>query len=104
MTVAIAEAWKKIDVVGRSKGRGTQGTMRAWNFQSGPNTHGSKNRRNPGSIGMSATPGRVLKGQRMYTKWGDERCTVRNLDVVKVDPERNLILVRGAIPGRRVGT
>ncbi|MHC4390866.1 MAG: 50S ribosomal protein L3 [Planctomycetota bacterium] len=94
-----AESWGKVDVIGTSKGRGTMGTMRAWNFSSGPNTHGSKNRRNPGSIGMAATPKRVLKGQKMYTRWGNERATVRNLDVVSIDKDHNLILVRGGVPG-----
>ncbi|MFC1705495.1 50S ribosomal protein L3 [Planctomycetota bacterium] len=99
ITVDVAEGWKKVDVIGTSKGRGTQGTMRAWNFSSGPNSHGSKNRRNPGSIGMGATPGRVLRGRKMYTRWGAERSTVRNLTVVGVQPERNLILVKGGVPG-----
>lgn len=103
ITVSAAESWQKVDVIGRSKGRGTQGTMGAWGFKSGPNTHGSKNRRNPGSIGMGATPSRVLKGKKMYTRWGDERCTVRNLDVVKVDAEHDLLLVKGAIPGAKQG-
>lgn len=97
-------AWKKVDVIGTSKGKGTQGTMKSWNFKSGPNTHGSKNRRSPGSIGKGgSTPGHVPRGKKMYTHLGNERCTVRNLDVVKVDPQHNLLLVRGATPGPRGG-
>ncbi|RME69947.1 MAG: 50S ribosomal protein L3 [Planctomycetota bacterium] len=103
VTVEVAAEWKKVDVVGTSKGKGLQGTMKAHNFGSGPRSHGSKNQRLPGSIGMAATPKRVLKGQRMYTRLGGKRATVRNLDVVKVDPERNLLLVKGAIPGPRGG-
>jgi len=99
VTVSAADAWKKVDVTGVSKGKGFQGTMKAWNFSSGPNTHGTKNRRKPGSIGSSSTLGRVVKGKRMYTRVGNEQATMRNLNVVKVDQERNLILVEGSVPG-----
>lgn len=99
ITIEIAAAWKKVDIIGKSKGRGMAGTIRAWNFSSGPRAHGSKNRRNPGSSGMGTTPGRVIKGKKMFTRWGNERATIRNLDVVSVDTERNLVLVRGGVPG-----
>jgi large subunit ribosomal protein L3 len=99
VTAEVASEWKKVDVVGTSKGKGQQGTMKAHNFSSGPRSHGSKNQRLPGSIGMAATPKRVLKGTRMYTRLGGKRATVRNLDIVKVDPERNLLLIKGGIPG-----
>ncbi|GIW71429.1 MAG: 50S ribosomal protein L3 [Planctomycetota bacterium] len=103
VTVEVAAEWKKVDVIGTSKGRGTAGTMRAHGFGSGPRSHGSKNQRLPGSIGAATFPGRVLKGKRMYTRLGGQRATVRNLDVVKIDPEHNLILVRGGVPGPRGG-
>ncbi len=103
ITVEIAKEWAKVDVVGTSKGKGLQGTMKAHNFGSGPRSHGSKNQRLPGSIGMAATPKRVLKGTRMYTRLGGKRATVRNLDVVKVDPERNLLLIKGGVPGPKGG-
>ena len=91
---------EKIDATGTSKGRGTQGVMRRWNFSGGPASHGSKKwHRRPGSIGQRKTPGRVYKGKRMAGHWGVERVTVQNLEVVEVRPGENLILIKGAIPG-----
>ena len=97
-------AGDKIDVTGTSKGKGFAGGMKRHNFRGGPKTHGQSDRqRSPGSIGSGTTPGRVLKGMRMAGHLGDERVTVQNLEVVQVDPERNLLLVRGAVPGAKNG-
>jgi large subunit ribosomal protein L3 len=90
-----------VDVTGVSKGQGFTGTIARHNFKRGPKTHGSTNYRAPGSIGAGTTPGRVFKGTRMGGHMGDERVTVKRLSVVRVDAERNLILVRGAVPGAR---
>ncbi len=91
----------KVDVTGISKGKGFQGTIKRHNFRSGPSGHGSHFHRAPGSIGMCATPSRVLKGMRMAGRMGNDRVTVRNLEVVRVDAEQNIILVKGAVPGGR---
>jgi len=101
--VDLFEPGERIDVVGTVKGRGFQGTIRAHNFKGKRETHGGMNQRGPGAIGMHSQPGEVLKGQKMAVHWGDERATVRNLEVVQVDAEKNLLLVRGAIPGTRNG-
>ncbi|CAA9541730.1 MAG: LSU ribosomal protein L3p (L3e) [uncultured Thermomicrobiales bacterium] len=94
-----------VDVVGTSKGRGFQGGMKRHGFSGGPKTHGQSDRaRAPGSIGSSATPGRVFKGLKMAGHMGHERVTVQNLKVLRVDPERNLILVEGSVPGPNKGT
>jgi len=90
-----------VDVTGVSKGHGFTGTVARHNFKRGPKTHGSTNYRAPGSIGAGTTPGRVFKGTRMGGHMGDERVTVKRLSVVRVDAERNLLLVRGAVPGAR---
>ena len=93
----------KIDVVGKSKGRGFAGTIKRHNFSRGPESHGSMNVREPGSIGQSAYPSRVIKGTKSSGHMGDARVTVQNLTVVKVDVENNLLMVRGAIPGPNGG-
>jgi large subunit ribosomal protein L3 len=93
----------KIKISGRSKGKGFQGTIRRHNFKSGPKSHGSHNVRAPGSIGASATPSRVFKGLRGPGRMGGGRVTQRGLTVVEVMPRRNLLLVRGAVPGPRGG-
>jgi len=94
-----------VDVVGTSKGRGFQGGMKRHGFSGGPKTHGQSDRaRAPGSIGSSATPGRVFKGLKMAGHMGHERVTVQNLKVLRVDPERNLLLVEGSVPGPNKGT
>lgn len=91
-----------VDVTGISKGKGFAGVMKRHGFRGGPATHGQSDRaRAPGSIGATTTPGRVLKGMRMAGRMGNERVTVQNLKVVLVDPERNLLGVRGSIPGNR---
>jgi large subunit ribosomal protein L3 len=89
-----------VDVTGTSKGRGFQGGVKRHGFRGGPKTHGQSDRhRAPGSIGASATPGRVLKGMRMAGHMGHERVTVQNLKVMRVDAERNLLLIEGSVPG-----
>ena len=93
----------KIDVVGKSKGRGFAGTIKRHNFKRGPESHGSMNVRAPGSIGQSAYPSRVIKGTRSSGHMGDERVTVQNLTVARVDVENNLLMVRGAVPGPNGG-
>lgn len=94
------EVGEMVDVTGTSKGRGFQGTVKRHNFRGGPKTHGQSDRhRAPGSIGASATPGRVLKGMRMAGHMGNDRVTVQNLKVLRVDTERNLLLIEGSVPG-----
>lgn len=92
-----------VDVTGVSKGRGFAGTVKRHHFKRGPKTHGSDNYRKPGSIGPGTTPGRVYKGLRMAGHMGAERVTVKKLRVLRTDPERNLLLVKGAVPGPRGG-
>jgi len=89
----------KIEVVGKSKGRGFAGTIKRHNFARGPESHGSMNVRAPGSIGQSAYPSRVIKGTRSSGHMGDARVTVKGLTVAKVDVDNNLLMVRGAVPG-----
>lgn len=89
-----------VDVTGTSKGKGFQGAMKRHGFHGGPKTHGQSDRlRAPGSIGTSATPGRVFKGKKMAGHMGNERVTVQNLKVLRVDVERNVLLVEGSVPG-----
>jgi large subunit ribosomal protein L3 len=95
---------ERVDVVGTSKGKGFQGAMKRHHFAGGPRTHGQSDRqRAPGSRSSTTTPGRVFKGSRGAGHMGFDRVTVQNLDVVLVDPERNLLGVRGAVPGPRGG-
>jgi large subunit ribosomal protein L3 len=102
-TVALFEPGEKIKVSGISHGKGFAGTIRRHNFKRGPKTHGSHNIRAPGSIGQSATPSRVFKGVRMAGRMGGKRVTQVGLVVHDVDSERNLLLVKGAIPGPKNG-
>jgi large subunit ribosomal protein L3 len=104
LKVDIFEAGQKVDVTGNSKGKGFAGTVKRHGFAGGPKTHGQSDRlRAPGAIGGAASPGRVFKGMRMAGRMGNERKTVQNLEVVRVDPERNLLLVRGSVPGANGG-
>lgn len=104
LTASIFEAGQKIDVTGTSKGKGFQGGVKRHNFAMQDATHGnSLSHRAPGSIGQNQTPGRVFKGKKMAGHMGDARTTVQNLEVVRVDVERNLLLVRGAVPGAKSG-
>ena len=99
-TVAAFEVGQKVDVAGRSKGKGFQGVIKRWNFGMQDATHGnSLSHRAPGSIGQCQTPGRVFKGKKMSGHMGSANVTVQGLEVVRVDVERNLLLIRGAIPG-----
>ena len=100
VTVAVFEAVQKLDVIGTSIGRGFAGYQKRHNFKRGPMAHGSKNHRLPGSTGAGTTPGRVFPGKRMAGQLGNTRTTIRKLTVVRVDAERNLILIKGAVPGK----
>ncbi|MDK2918783.1 MAG: large subunit ribosomal protein [Candidatus Petromonas sp.] len=99
----VFQAGEKVDVIGISKGKGTQGPIKRHNQGRGPMSHGSKYHRGPGSLGASAHPSRVFKGQKMAGRMGNERVTVQNLEVVRVDADRNLLLIKGAIPGPKGG-
>jgi len=100
LTVSLFEAGQMIDVTGTSKGKGFQGAVKRWNFRTQDNSHGnSLSHRAPGSIGMCQTPGRVFKGKKMAGQMGNTRCTVQSLEIVRVDAERNLLLIKGAVPG-----
>ena len=104
LTVERFEAGQKIDVTGQSKGKGFQGGVKRWNFHMQDATHGnSLSHRAPGSIGQCQTPGRVWKGKKMAGHMGAERVTVQSLEVVRIDAERNLLLVKGAVPGATGG-
>lgn len=96
----IFSAGQIVDVIGTSIGRGFAGNQKRNNFGRGPMSHGSKNHREPGSIGAGTTPGRVYPGKRMAGRLGGGRVTISKLTVVRVDPERNLLLIKGAIPGK----
>jgi large subunit ribosomal protein L3 len=94
------EAGQKVDIRGVSKGKGYAGVIKRWNFRGQDNSHGNSiSHRAPGSIGMCQTPGRVFKGKKMAGHMGNVRVTAQNLEVVRVDSERNLLLVKGAVPG-----
>ena len=100
LTADVFENGDFVDVTGKSKGKGFQGAMKRHGFGGGPKTHSQSDRqRSPGSIGATTTPGRVLKGKRMPGRMGGDRVTIQNLKVAMVDPDRNLIGVRGAVPG-----
>ncbi|WNO59880.1 50S ribosomal protein L3 [Rheinheimera sp. MMS21-TC3] len=100
ITVEIFAEAKKVDVSGTSKGKGFQGAVKRWNFSTQDATHGnSLSHRAPGSIGQNQSPGKVFKGKKMAGHMGSERVTVQSLEVVRVDAERNILLVKGAVPG-----
>ncbi|MHB8492356.1 MAG: 50S ribosomal protein L3 [Solirubrobacteraceae bacterium] len=103
VTVESFQVGERVKVAGVSKGKGFQGTIARHGFKRGPKTHGSHNVRGPGSIGAAATPSRVFKGMRMAGHGGAKRATQRGLRVVAVEPARNLLLLRGAVPGARGG-
>lgn len=102
--LAIFNVGDKIEVSGKTKGRGFSGTIKRHNFHRGPKTHGSKNYREPGSIGQCAWPSKVFKGKRMPGRYGNTRTTVKNLVIVDIRPDQHLLLVKGAIPGPTSGT
>ena len=104
ITVDVFEVGEHVDVVGISKGKGFAGTVKRHGFRGGPKTHGQSDRlRAPGSIGACTTPGRVIKGMRMAGRMGNEQVTAQNVQVELVDPERNLLVVKGAVPGAKNG-
>jgi large subunit ribosomal protein L3 len=103
ITVDSFQIGERIDVIGTSKGKGYAGTIKRWGFQRGPDGHGSKNVREPGSTGNATYPGRVIKGKKMPGQKGNKRVTTMGLKIVDVRPEDNLLLVKGAIPGARNG-
>ncbi len=101
--VSILEGVERVDVTGVTKGRGFTGRIKRWNQHRGPDGHGSKNVRMSGSIGMHTKPGRVFKNTRMSGQYGNKRETKKNLTVVRIDTERNLLLVKGSVPGSKNG-
>jgi large subunit ribosomal protein L3 len=102
--VSIFKAGDHVDVTGISKGKGFAGVVKRHHFAGGPKTHGQSDRtRAPGAISSGTTPGRIRKGRRMAGHMGDDRVTVKRLEVVKADPERNLLLIKGAVPGGKNG-
>ncbi len=104
ISVGIFEAGERVDVIGLSKGRGFAGVVKRHGFRGGPKTRGQSDRqRAPGSIGQTTTPGRVYRGKRMAGRMGNQRISAQNLQVVLVDPQRNLLAVKGSVPGARNG-
>ncbi len=101
--LAVFEGVSTVDVSGTSKGRGFTGTVKRWNHKIGPKSHGSKSKRSIGSTGMHQDPGRVIKGTKMPGQYGNTKIKVRNLRVVSADPEKNLLVVKGAVPGPNGG-
>lgn len=97
--VDIFQAGDKIDVTGTSKGKGFAGVIKRWNQHRGPMAHGSKYHRSPGSMGGSSTPSKVFKGKKLPGQMGNKTITVQNLEIVRVDVENNLLLIKGAVPG-----
>jgi large subunit ribosomal protein L3 len=101
LDVSLFTAGEIVDVTGVSKGKGFSGTIKRHHFRRGPETHGSDSHRQPGSVGAGTYPGRVLKGQPMSGRMGSDRVTIKKLTILRSDSERNLLLVKGAVPGRR---
>ncbi len=104
VTVEAFEVGQKVKIAGTGKGKGFQGTIKRHNFASGPKSHGSHNKRAPGSIGASATPSRVFKGIRGPGQMGGKRVTQKGLTIVELMPDQNLMLVRGSVPGSKGDT
>ncbi|TFG49176.1 MAG: 50S ribosomal protein L3 [Anaerolineales bacterium] len=104
LTVEVFEEGERVDIIGKSKGRGFAGVVKRYGFAGGPKTHGQSDRhRAPGSIGAGSTPGRVYKGKKMPGRMGTDTVTSQNLLVSRIDPENNIIAVRGSVPGPRNG-
>lgn len=103
LSVELFAQGDRVSVTGRSKGRGFAGVMKRHGMSGGDETHGNKSHRVPGSLGSAAYPARVFKGRRLPGHMGDARVTVRNLEIVRVDTDRNVLVVRGAVPGPRNG-
>ena len=100
VTVSDFEAGQKVDVSGDTVGRGFSGYQKRHGFSRGPMTHGSKNHREPGSTGAGTTPGRIYPGKRMAGRYGGKKITTRGLTILKIDTERNLLVVKGSVPGK----
>ena len=103
LNVDIFEEGSFIDVCGTSKGRGFAGVIKRWGFKGGPKSHGSRFHRAPGSVGSSASPSRVFKGQKLPGQMGNKRVTIQSLEIVQLDKDKNLLVVKGAIPGASRG-
>lgn len=104
LTVDVFEEGERVDIVGKSKGRGFAGVVKRYGFSGGPKTHGQSDRqRAPGSIGAGSTPGRVFKGKRMPGRMGNDTVTSQNLLISRIDPDNNIIAVRGSVPGPKNG-
>ncbi|AIY88614.1 50S ribosomal protein L3 [Thermotoga sp. Cell2] len=101
--VDVFEKGEYVDVTGWTKGRGFAGAMKRWGFSGGPKSHGSKFHRELGSVGQHTEPAKIWKGKKMPGRYGNERATVRNLQVVDIDPENDLLVVKGGVPGARGG-
>lgn len=101
--VSVFEVGDIVDIIGISKGKGFSGVMRRHGFSGNRASHGVKTHREPGAIGSSAYPSRVFKGKKLPGRYGNKRCTIKNLKIVKVDPENHLLLIKGGIPGSRKG-
>ena len=101
ISVEVFEAGDKVDVTGTSKGKGFQGSIKRHNFARGPMSHGSRYHRGSGSMGAAADPARVFKGKKLPGQMGSEQVTIQNLEVVRVDAERNLLLIKGNVPGAK---
>ncbi|MCP4690859.1 MAG: 50S ribosomal protein L3, partial [Desulfobacterales bacterium] len=103
VTLDMFKIGELVDVTGTSKGRGFAGVIKRHGFHGGKKTHGSHSHRIPGSVGCSATPSKVVKGKKLPGHYGTDRTTVKNLEIVDIRPETNLLLVKGAVPGSRAG-
>jgi len=103
ITLEMFKVGERVDVVGTSKGRGFSGVIKRHGFHRGPMTHGSRNVRRPGSIGCSATPSKVIKGKKLPGRYGNERKTMRNLEIVDIRVDDNMLLIKGAVPGAQSG-
>lgn len=103
LDVSLFEAGEEVDVTGVSKGKGFSGTVKRHGFRRGPETHGSDSHRQPGSIGAGTYPGKVFKGTGMAGRMGNDRVTVKKMTIVRSDTARNLLLIKGALPGARNG-
>ena len=103
LTVEMFKVGERVDVVGTTKGRGFSGVIKRHGFHRGPMTHGSRNVRRPGSVGCSAWPAKIIKGKKMPGQYGNDRKTIRNLEIVDIRTADNLILVKGAVPGAESG-
>lgn len=103
LTVDIFKVGERVDISGTSKGRGYAGVVKRWGFHGGKQTHGSHSHRVPGSIGMCATPAKVMKGKKLPGHYGNSRITAKGMEVVDTRPEQNLLIIKGAVPGSRGG-